>query len=137
MFADPAKDRYEALSGHKYEPTTATDMSKEMAKPVTEAPVTVPKAKTAFVHRNALYSIQYYEGWSGSHGPAALRFIRDFYRAMRPYVSGFAYQNYIDPKLPHWQHAYYAGNYPRLVSIKKHIDPTNFFHFPQSIRLHV
>jgi hypothetical protein len=28
MFVDPAKDRYEAISGHKYEPTAATDTSK-------------------------------------------------------------------------------------------------------------
>ena len=94
----------------------------------------VPKAKTAFVHRNALYSIQYYEGWSGSHGPAALRFIRDFYRAMRPFVSGFAYQNYIDPDLRNWPHAYYGSNYRRLQHVKRKYDPHNVFHFAQSIR---
>jgi FAD/FMN-containing dehydrogenase len=94
----------------------------------------VSKSKTAFVHRNALYSIQYYEGWSGSNGPAALRFIRDFYKAMRPYVSGYAYQNYIDPDLHNWPHAYYGTNYPRLQHVKRKYDPHNVFHFAQSIR---
>jgi FAD/FMN-containing dehydrogenase len=94
----------------------------------------VPKAATAFVHRKALYSIQYYEGWSGGNGPAALRFIRDFYKAMRPFVSGYAYQNYIDPDLHNWPHAYYGSNYPRLRHVKAKYDPRNVFHFAQSIR---
>ena len=94
----------------------------------------VPKGATAFVHRDMLFSMQYY----ASPGTGAnLVALNRFYRAMRPYVSGFAYQNYIDPKLVNWPHAYYGANYPRLVSIKKKVDPTNFFRFAQSIRLRV
>jgi hypothetical protein len=52
---------------------------------------------------------------------------------MRSYVSGFAYQNYIDAGLPDWQHAYYGANLPRLVGVKKAIDPTDLFHFAQSV----
>jgi FAD binding domain/Berberine and berberine like len=96
----------------------------------------VPKGATAFVHRNALFSIQYYGGWSGSASHANLNFIGRFYRAMRPFVSGFAYQNYIDPALRNWPHAYYGSNYPRLTAVKRKYDPHNVFHFRQSIRRH-
>src|SRR5439155_26557124 len=96
----------------------------------------VPKAATAFVHRDALFSCQYLAYWQPTDPPqtraANLRWIRAFYAAMRPFVSGFAYQNYIDPDLPNWARAYYGSNLPRLVRVKKTYDPSNFFHFAQS-----
>ena len=94
----------------------------------------VPKAATAFAHRDMLFSMQYY---ASPGSTANIRAVNRFYKAMRPYVSGFAYQNYIDPQLANWAHAYYGSNYPRLVKVKKKYDPSNFFHFAQSIRLHV
>ncbi len=52
---------------------------------------------------------------------------------MRPYVSGMAYQNYIDSRSRSWQQAYYGANYARLESIRKTVDPHHFFNFPQAI----
>ena len=94
----------------------------------------VPKSSTAFVHRDALYSIQYTAQWSGS-ATQSLAWLDGLYAQMRPYASGFAYQNYIDPQLPNWQHAYYGSNLSRLKAVKRKVDPKNAFRFPQSIPL--
>jgi FAD/FMN-containing dehydrogenase len=82
---------------------------------------------TAFVHRNALFCTQYltYNG-----DPAWLGQTR---AAMRPYASGFCYQNYIDPTLENWQHAYYGANYKRLLEVRSDVDPDHVFNFPQAI----
>ena len=74
---------------------------------------------TAFVHRDALYSCQFGAYWSGDGQSTALSWISSFYRAMSPYVSQYAYQNYIDPDLASWKDAYYSANYGRLVDVKK------------------
>lgn len=94
----------------------------------------LPPDATAFVHRDALFSAQYLAHWSQpSDAPGAAEWISGFYGAMRPFVSGYAYQNYMDPQLATWKHAYYATNYPRLQEIKQQFDPDRVFRFPQAI----
>jgi FAD/FMN-containing dehydrogenase len=87
----------------------------------------VPKGATAFVHRDALFSIQY----TAQNGGAT--WLAQVYAQLRPHVSGFAYQNYVDPRLASWQHAYYGSNLARLRRIKRAVDPHGFFRFAQSI----
>jgi FAD/FMN-containing dehydrogenase len=87
----------------------------------------VAPGASAFVHRNDLCCIQYlsYDG-GGS-------WLRSTYARMRPYVSGMAYQNYIDASLKGWKQAYYGSNYARLEQIRKAVDPHHMFNFPQGI----
>lgn len=92
---------------------------------------------TAFVHRNALFSIQYAATWNASD-PASIvaanhTWLNNMWQTMRPYASGAAYQNYIDSDLVNWQQAYYGTNLPRLQRVKAAYDSGNFFSFAQSI----
>lgn len=92
---------------------------------------------TAFVHRSTLFSIQYTASWDAGD-PASVvtantAWLNNTWQAMRPYASGEAYQNYIDPDLTDWQQAYYGANLPRLQQIKATYDPGNLFRFAQSI----
>jgi hypothetical protein len=87
---------------------------------------------TAFVHRDMLFSLQYGAYFNGGRG-ASNHWINGVWRALRPFASGQAYQNYIDPQLGSWQRAYYGKNLARLREIKKQVDPDFRFRFKQAI----
>jgi hypothetical protein len=89
-------------------------------------------AATAFVHRDMLFSLQYGAYFTGSGTPSR-QWINGVWKALRPYASGQAYQNYIDPQLSTWQRAYYGSNLARLREIKKQVDPDFMFRFRQAI----
>jgi FAD/FMN-containing dehydrogenase len=99
----------------------------------------VAPGETAFVHRKALASAQYAAVYSQGAPPAdidgARNWMSNWHATLRPYMSGEAYQNYIDPALANWQHAYYGANFTRLRQVKGKWDPDNVFHFAQSISL--
>ena len=92
---------------------------------------------TAFVHRNALFSAQYYiQNPVGVPDPVqaqARSVVSGMRSAMAAWSSGEAYQNYLDPDLADWQAAYYGANYARLVQVKALYDPTQVFKPAQGI----
>ncbi|MEW6992470.1 FAD-binding protein [Colwelliaceae bacterium 6441] len=92
--------------------------------------------ETAFVHRNAIISAEYYTYLSTNDATAidnAQTWLNSFRNIMKPWSSGGAYVNYIDPLITNWQEAYYGENYARLQEIKKHYDPNKVFSMPQGI----
>jgi FAD/FMN-containing dehydrogenase len=100
----------------------------------------VKAADTAFVHRNGLFLAQYTANYpagvvGGTGADRSWSWLNGVWTSMRPYASGQAYQNYIDPRLTGWEQAYYGANATRLRSVKRTYDPSGLFHFPQSIPL--
>jgi FAD/FMN-containing dehydrogenase len=99
----------------------------------------VPADATAFVHRKAVASAQYDASFAEGVAPAAVQqaqsWLNSWYATLRPFVSGEAYQNYIDPFLSNWQQAYYGANLARLEQVKAKWDPDDVFHFAQSVPL--
>jgi FAD/FMN-containing dehydrogenase len=97
----------------------------------------VSPTATAFVHRDSLFDIQYYTGWTwpgtASGRSNQYKWLTSTYADVHKYANGQAYQNYPDPTLADWRTAYYGVNYTRLSEVKAAYDPTQLFTFPQAI----
>jgi FAD/FMN-containing dehydrogenase len=92
---------------------------------------------TAFVHRAELLHCAYLSFWGTADPPAQAQdcaaWVRRVHGAMRPYASGSAYQNYIDPELADWQQAYFGSNLARLQRVKRRYDPGGRLAFGQAV----
>ncbi len=83
---------------------------------------------TAFPHRRALFTVQYY-----AHRTGAAAWARAAHAAMRPHFGDHAYVNYIDPELTGWRRQYYGANAARLARVKAAYDPGRLFRLPQGV----
>ncbi|MFC4054612.1 FAD-binding oxidoreductase [Actinomadura syzygii] len=97
------------------------------------------RTDTAYVHRDTLFDLNYLSSVYRTPVPpearaAATSWANAGFAAIDPHSNGETYQNFIDPSLPDWAHAYYAENHTRLTTVKTTYDPHNTFAFPQSIR---
>lgn len=90
--------------------------------------------ETAFFHREALFSIQYYSSWgSALKTMERMNYSRNVYQALRPYVSGYSYVNYCDLEVANWMQSYWGDNVARLQDIKRVYDKENLFRHKQSV----
>ncbi|WVZ79861.1 hypothetical protein U9M48_027389, partial [Paspalum notatum var. saurae] len=121
--------------------------------PYGAATASVPESATPFPHRaGVLYNVQYVGYWfAGEDGAAHIKWIRDFFAFMEPYVTSNpreAYFNYRDLNLGEnvvvgnvssyeagkvWGEKYFRDNYKRLAMAKGEIDPDDYFRNEQSI----
>ena len=92
---------------------------------------------TAFVHRGQRMHCAYLSFWGASDpapmAAASAQWVRDTQALLAPHASGHAFQNYIDPELADWEHAYYGANLARLQAVKRRYDPGNRFAFAQGV----
>jgi FAD/FMN-containing dehydrogenase len=92
---------------------------------------------TAFVHRTALSLFAVSANWAAAtsrrQAQPVVDWVNDTWAAVGAHATDYAYQNFIDPALEDWEHAYYGANLPRLITVKRAYDPDDLFKFPQSI----
>src|SRR5215213_5088201 len=101
--------------------------------PLGGAIASIDPGATAFVHRRALFDLQYQAyWWDDAAAAASLTWVRDLRAAMAPYTTG-AYINYIDADITDWESAYYGTNLAHLQQVKSDYDPDDVFNGPQSI----
>jgi FAD/FMN-containing dehydrogenase len=80
---------------------------------------------TAFPHRGAWFSAEYY-------ADGATTWSNGMRATMKPWSSGRAYVNYMDPLITD-PTAYYGANYTRLTQVKTKYDPKRVFNLPQGV----
>ena len=97
----------------------------------------VPPDATAFVHRDARFLARYFTSWPDRAQAPTVAERREWldgtYAAMHGWAGTGAYQNYPDPALRDWRHAYYGANADRLAKVKALYDPERLFTTPQTL----
>jgi FAD/FMN-containing dehydrogenase len=79
----------------------------------------VPPDATAFVHRKALFGMQYQTYWEqDSEEVNNILWVKRFRESMLPFTQG-AYRNYSDRLIDNWQTAYFGENIIRLKQVKQ------------------
>ncbi|MBZ5738847.1 FAD-binding oxidoreductase [Nocardioides mangrovi] len=86
---------------------------------------------TAFVHRDALATVQYTATFPPGDARTADAFVHDFRSAMTPHWGDHAYVNYADPTIEDYRSAYFGANADRLAQARATYDPDGFFDQPQ------
>jgi FAD/FMN-containing dehydrogenase len=95
----------------------------------------VDEGATAFGHRRWPYNLLVTSIWdSPAESDTNIRWTRDFFDAMQPFLTDGVYVNYLGDEGQERVRAAYGTQYGRLVALKGKYDPTNFFRMNQNIR---
>jgi FAD/FMN-containing dehydrogenase len=95
----------------------------------------VPDDATAFGSRTWAYNLVVTTMWSDpADSDLNIRWTRELWEAMRPYLAEAAYVNYLGEFDEAGIRAAYGNKYERLAALKAQYDPTNFFSMNQNIK---
>lgn len=95
----------------------------------------IPEDATAFGHRNWPYNIVVTTMWAdAAQSDANIRWTREFWRAMQPFLADAAYVNYLGEVSEEGMQAAYGRKYERLAALKAKYDPENFFCMNHNIK---
>ena len=92
--------------------------------------------ETAFGHRDCPFNFLITSVWTDpKDSEANIKWTREFWEAMKPYMTEAVYVNYMgDEGEERIKSAYGEEKYNRLVTLKKKYDPTNLFCLNQNIK---
>jgi len=96
----------------------------------------IEKFETSYFPRDAIFIVNFDIFWEESElEPFCLSYINEFYEKIRPFISKYCYDIFVDYDIEDFMEAYYGTNKDRLILVKNKYDPTNFFNWRQSIPL--
>lgn len=96
----------------------------------------VPASATAYANRSATHDCFPVSKWMDpSADEANIAWARDMYAVMQPFALNGVYVNNLGDEGEDRVKAAYGANYDRLVALKQHCDPENFFRLNQNIRV--
>lgn len=125
----------EAIAAHvQHGPNAPTVSSTMHLYPINGACQDVADDATAFGHRDANFSMVVLAA-SNDQGDdeAHTKWVRDYSDAVAPYSEPGGYINFMDDDDGGRVRDNYGGNFDRLVALKRHYDPDNFFRINQNI----
>ncbi len=95
----------------------------------------VPPTETAFAHRYYPFNFSIWSNWvDPADSEKNIRWSRDFWEAMRPFMAAGVYVNYLEDEADPRAREAYGPNFERLVALKNKYDPTNFFRMNHNIK---
>jgi UDP-N-acetylenolpyruvoylglucosamine reductase len=86
--------------------------------------------ESAYAHRDALCSVQYYCQWYKDQDENKNKvMMREIYNQMEPIFGPHSYVNYCDLDLRNWGYRYFGSNLEKLIAIKRSYDPNSRFDY--------
>jgi len=95
----------------------------------------VAVSESAFPHRQHSWNLFAWSVWiDPDDSEKNIRWTRECWEALRPFLVGGAYVNYVSDEGEAVARSAYGANYDRLVALKNKYDPTNFFRMNHNIK---